>query len=98
MMTRILPLLLALLPAAPDRPDPRLAEPFVDGTFGFRLRPPVDWALNRERSANTAGLTVLRITRQVDKATVVEIAVRIKQLERAMPIEAALKDLSAGLT
>lgn len=82
----------------PASPSVLLAAPYVDGTFGFSIRPPAEWMMLRERKANAVGLTVLRCHLPIAQGVIAEISVRICQTRKPVTIESTLDELSAGIT
>ncbi len=74
-----------------------LAAPYIDGTFGFSIRPPADWMMLRERKANAVGVTVLRLHLQIAQGILAEISVRICQTNKAVTVESTLDELAAGI-
>lgn len=50
---------------APPAPDPDLAKPYVDGHYGFSIRPPNDWDLVPLRTPDESGDVLLRMVRKL---------------------------------
>lgn len=76
----------------------RLAAPIVDGNFGFSIRPPNYWMVDRQRKANPAGLTVLRLYRELSLGVRFEFSLRVNMPERPLTVDAALDELCSALT
>lgn len=74
-----------------------LAAPYVDGTFGFSVRPPADWLMLRERKANAVGVTVLRLHLQISQGVLAEISVRVCRTPKPVSVESTLDELAAGI-
>ncbi|MFO0973417.1 MAG: hypothetical protein U1A27_08280 [Phycisphaerae bacterium] len=95
---RLLPALAALAIGVPARAAPPLGEEIADGGFGFALRPPSGWRIDRQRAAQQAGLVVLRLIHESEKAGTQVITVRVSPGTRTMPIDATLGEFAAALT
>lgn len=75
-----------------------LADPYVDGTCGFSIRPPKDWQLIRQRLAEEKGLTLLQMVGRVGPNQSEQIVLKQTSTTRKMPMGEMLKQLHHELT
>jgi len=78
-------------------PADGLADEYVDGTYGFSIRPPLGWHLIRERVPERRGATLLRM---VEPSRTVEhdpIVLRHTTTTKSVPINDMLRDVCKTL-
>ncbi len=81
-----------------DPPAGKLTEqPYVDGTFGFSLRPPVGWLLNTERVVVGRNTTLLTMTHRLAAGREQSISVRQTLTVNAMPMREMIERTSHAL-
>ena len=73
--------------------DVALAEPYVDGTHGFSLRPPKGWQLIRRQVPEHKGVTLLRMVAPLPGGLLQEIVLRQTATAKPVPIEEMLAGL-----
>lgn len=85
-------------PAAPPaaQADP-LADPYVDGTYGFSIRPPNGWQVIRRRVPERRGVTLLQMVDPVSTTLVQEITLKQTSTTQKLPLEEMLQRISDAL-
>lgn len=90
-----------LLSGPPDPPADRtgdaLADPYVDGTYGFSIRPPKDWRLIRERIPEARGATLLRMVDPAARGDIREIRLKRTSTTKELPINEMLRAVAESL-
>lgn len=74
--------------AQTDAADP-LADPVVDGSYGFSIRPPRGWQIIRRRLPERDGVALLRMMRRISPAQTEEMVFRQTSTTRTI----AMKDM-----
>ena len=91
--------MLSLLLPAQAGPDARpLAEPYVDGSYGFSIRPPSGWRLVRQRIPETRGATLLRMVQSLGAGRNHQIILRHTATTKTLPISEMLRELADTLS
>ncbi len=90
---------LAIFGQQPTAADPAklLADPIVDGSYGFSIRPPKDWQIVRRRLPERRGVTLLQMVQQLSPAETEEIILKQTATTRAIPMDEMLKGVAAAL-
>ncbi len=78
-------------------PADGLADEYVDGTFGFSIRPPLGWHLIRERVPSRRGATLLRMVEPSRGGDRDPMILRHTTTTKAVPINDMLRDLCKTL-
>lgn len=73
--------------------DDALADPYIDGTYGFSVQPPKGWQLVRQRLAEKHGVTLLRMVGKVGANQTEEIIIRQTSTTRSLPMGDLLKQM-----
>lgn len=95
---------------APDRPDPAattqpavaedmLAASYVDGTYGFSIRPPKGWELDRQLVRESRGVRLLRMVNAVSRSRMEEMLLNriASEKQSAASMEETLKRTARNL-
>jgi hypothetical protein len=77
-------------PAAGDS----LAEPYVDGTFGFSVRPPKGWQVVRQRVPERDGVILLQMSAMVSPTMTQEIVLKQTSVKQKTSLDEMLKRVS----
>ncbi len=78
-------------------PADGLADEYVDGTYGFSIRPPHGWHLIRERVPERRGATLLRMVDLSHKDALDPIVLRHTTTTKIIPINDMLRDVCKTL-
>lgn len=94
MTTLITISVLAVCSAQTNAPAPaadrELADPYVDGHFGFSIRPPKDWKLVGPQTPEGRGDTLLRMVQELPDSFYHEILLKHESVETEQSIDAML--------
>lgn len=103
LMTPVLLCCCLLLAGADDAPQ-GLAEPIVDGTYGYSIRPPSGWQVSRQRQAEPRGfilgsrdVTLLRLFDVIQPGQAQQISLRQCAAPRKATMAEVFRDVSAAL-
>lgn len=95
-VTSLLLLSLGLAGAPASAPDP-LADAYVDGTYGFSIRPPRGWQLIRQRVPEKRGTTLLRMVKTLGGGLSHQIVFKHTTTTKAVPLNEMLKKMAHSL-
>ncbi len=84
-------------PARPTTLIPGLAEPYIDGTFGFSIQPPPGWQIVPLRKQDKNELVLLRLLQVLPDGRFSEISVRQTSLPQRQPMNDLLKQRAGEL-
>jgi len=87
-----------ILPAQAGGDTGELAEPYVDGSYGFSIRPPSGWQLIRQRVPERHGATLLQMVQSLGPARSHQIILKHTETTRAVPMNAVLREVADKLT
>lgn len=91
--------MLSLLLPAQTRVDARrLAEPYVDGSYGFSIRPPSGWRLIRQRLPEKRGTTLLRMVQSLGAGNTHQIILKHTATTKVVPISDVLLEVADTLS
>lgn len=76
----------------------RLGEVYVDGTHGFRLRPPLGWDASRRRRIEPIGISVLRMSSPPERGPACEISVVLSVATKSRSLDETLGDMTRALS
>ena len=94
----LLCMLSLLLPAQTRADARRLAEPYVDGSYGFSIRPPNGWRLVRQRVPERRGATLLRMVQSLGGGNTHQIVLKHTTTTRAVPMNDMLREVADTLS
>ncbi len=83
-------------PAAQEA-DHRLADAFVDGSYGFSIRPPKGWQVIRQRSSERRGIVLLRMVNRPARNRTEELTLKQTSTTRDVPMGEMLEKLHHAL-
>lgn len=82
---------------APPAADEWLADPYVDGTYGYSIQPPNGWQVLRQRVPERRGVTLLQMSQRVAPSMTQEIVLKQTSTTQKTPMEDMLKRISSAL-
>jgi len=76
---------------------PALADPYVDGTYGYSIRPPKGWQVIRQRVPERRGVTLLQMMDRISPTITQEIVLKQTSTTLKASMEEMLKRTSDSL-
>lgn len=76
---------------SPSPTPPALGDPVIDETYGFSIRPPADWLIERRRLPDERGITLLRMIRPRTGAAMDEMVLKQTATTRDVNMEEMLE-------
>jgi len=77
--------------------DAQLADPYVDGSYGYTIRPPEGWHVIRQRVPEARGVTLLRMVHQIDRKKIEELLLKQTSTTRQAPMGEMLREIHHAL-
>ncbi|GMU33376.1 MAG: hypothetical protein AMXMBFR20_12480 [Planctomycetia bacterium] len=90
-------LLIAQQPAQPPVAGGPLADPIVDGSYGFSIQPPSDWRIVRQRVPERRGVTLVRMIHPISAGQAEEIVVKQTTTTQSVAMDEMLKQVAHNL-
>lgn len=78
---------------APAFAEPPPTDLYTDATFGFSLRIPRDWRVDRCRKPDHTGVVVLQLYKEVSPKQIYDISIRTSQTKEAKPVATILTEI-----
>ncbi len=82
---------------APPAAGDGLADPCVDGTYGYSIQPPSGWQVLRQRVPERHGVTLLQMSQEVAASLTQEIVLKQTSTTKKSSMEDMLKRISSAL-
>lgn len=74
-----------------------LADPIVDGSYGFSIRPPADWRIVRQRVPERRGVTLVQMFHPISGGQAEEIILKQTSTTQTVPMDEMLKRVAQNL-
>lgn len=74
-----------------------LADPIVDGSYGFSIRPPADWRIVRQRVPERRGVTLVQMFHPISQGQAEEIILKQTSTTQPVPMDEMVKRVAQNL-